>query len=110
MKSIVSFNIPTYDFTLDRAITFYFICRKSHHSLYLYKNDQTCRIDRMTELITFLLTSDDDRILIIIEGDEAKNIMKQLIEYMYAKRVPEKVGPKRIAYTTSNENYHENSF
>lgn len=85
MKSIVSFNIPTYDLTFDRAITFYFICRKSQHSLYLYKNDRTCKIERMTELISFLLTSEEERVLIVVEGHEAKSVMKQLIGYMYSK-------------------------
>jgi phosphotransferase system HPr-like phosphotransfer protein len=86
MKSIVSFNIPTHDFTFDRAITFYFICRNHNHSLYLYKNDQTCKIERVTELITFLLTSEDERVLTVVEGPDAKNIMKQLISYMYSNR------------------------
>jgi len=91
MKSIVSFNIPTQDFTLSRAITFYFICQKSRHSLYLYKNNETCRIDRMTELITFLLTADDERILIVIEGDQAEAILKQLITTVFSKRLPQQM-------------------
>lgn len=88
MKSIVSFNIPTHDFTFDRALTFYFICKQTNHSMYLYRNDQTCRIRRVTELISFLLTSEEKHVLIVIEGHKAKTVMKEIVNYMYAKGMP----------------------
>ena len=106
MKSIISFHLPTRDLTLERAIMFFYICRKSNHSLYLHKNDQTCQIERMTELISFLLTSDDHHILIIIEGNEAKTVMKQLIGYMYAYKTSEE-DAKKLSFNTIAKSHHK---
>ncbi|GGH74050.1 phosphotransferase system HPr-like phosphotransfer protein [Pullulanibacillus pueri] len=86
MKNIVSFNFPIRDFTLEKLIDFYFICSSSDQNVYLYKDGKTCRIRRMTELIAFTLTSEEDCVLIVVEGEQAKRTMKHLIQSLYVNR------------------------
>ncbi|MFC4617160.1 hypothetical protein ACFO4N_00295 [Camelliibacillus cellulosilyticus] len=84
MKSIVSFNVPIKDFNFVRAINFYFLCRKSGHNIYLYMSGKVSRIERMTQWVTFLLTSENERLLVVIEGHDAEITMKRLIKYLYS--------------------------
>ncbi|GGE32406.1 hypothetical protein GCM10011391_08840 [Pullulanibacillus camelliae] len=86
MKNIVSFNFPIRDFTLEKLIDFYFICSQSGQNVYLYKDGKTCRIERMTELIAFTLTSVEERLLVVVEGEQAKDTLKRIIQKMYVNR------------------------
>lgn len=86
MKSIVSYTIQVSDLSLDKLLNFYFICQKSNHQLYLSQNEKTRRITRMTELLMFVLTSKEERVLIIVEGEEAHVTMGRLLECIYGSR------------------------
>ncbi|WEG11780.1 hypothetical protein PU629_16780 [Pullulanibacillus sp. KACC 23026] len=91
MKSILSYQIRASDFDLPKLIDFYSICSKSGQRLFLYHNESVCQIHRMTELILFVLTADQDELLLIIEGEKAPIIMGRLIECIYGSR--EQVSP-----------------
>jgi hypothetical protein len=86
MKSIVSYTIQISDLSLDKLLDFYFICQKSKHQLYLSQNGKTRRITRMTELLMFVLTSKEERVLIVVEGQEAHLTMGRLLECLYGSR------------------------
>jgi hypothetical protein len=87
MKSIVSYIIQVSDLSLDKLLDFYFICQKSKQQLFLSQNGKTLRMTRMTELLMFVLTSKEERVLIVVEGQEAHLTMGRLLECIY--------GPKR---------------
>jgi len=80
MRNIVSFNFPICDFTFEKFIDFYFICRSSDHDMYLYKDGKICRIERMTELVAFVLTSAEERLWVVVEGEQTLGILKHIIK------------------------------
>jgi len=80
MKNIVSFNVPIRDFTLEKLIDFYFMCRSSDNNMHLYTDGKIYRIERVTELIAFTLTSAEERLAIIVEGEQALNTLKHIIK------------------------------
>ena len=86
MKSIVSYTIQVSDLSLDKVLAFYFICQKSKHQIYLSQNGKTRRMTRMTELLMFVLTSKEERVLIIVEGQEAHVTMGRLLECVYGSK------------------------
>ena len=86
MKNIVSFNFPIRNFSFDKLIDFYFICSQSNQKVFLYRDGKACLLKRMTEFIAYTLTSEEERMLIVIEGDNAKETMKHLLQSLYAKQ------------------------
>ncbi|TCP30574.1 hypothetical protein EV207_105103 [Scopulibacillus darangshiensis] len=81
METIVSIKVAPSQLLLVDLIDFYFICERSLQNIYLYHKGKACKMSRMTELLTFILTTKEKELLVIIEGIDAKQTKK----YLYSR-------------------------
>ncbi|WKB34989.1 hypothetical protein QS257_14620 [Terrilactibacillus sp. S3-3] len=68
MGSIVSFKLNPSKLKLVHFIDFYGYCEKRGQTIYVYGQNKAHKIERLSELLSFLLFSHDEECLIVIEG------------------------------------------
>ncbi|WP_085524145.1 hypothetical protein [Tuberibacillus sp. Marseille-P3662] len=91
MKNIVSFKLDPSQMALQNVLELYHTCCDANNDIYLYKDGKTKKITRVTELLAFILTSRHRRLLVIIEGQQAKHTMKHVVSRLFSGQNPEQV-------------------
>ncbi|WP_085520951.1 hypothetical protein [Tuberibacillus sp. Marseille-P3662] len=80
MKSIQSFQLLTSEFTISMILALYKRIRKSKSVIYLCKNGELCRQEDIPQVVSFVLSLQEQWLLIIVEGEDAEHVKKDFIE------------------------------
>jgi hypothetical protein len=83
MPNIVSFKFNPAELKLNKFIDFYGYCTQWNQNIYVYGKNESQKVHRLSELLSFILFSHDNECLIVIEGsgiDQTKDyITKHLV-------------------------------
>lgn len=71
MKQIVSWKVSSPSWTIGKIIEFYRLCQILKSDIYLCSNEITCDARDLSKLVSFILTSKNQDILLIVEGKDA---------------------------------------
>lgn len=71
MKHIISCQVSLPSFTLRKTLELYQLCQTIKSNVYLVTNGKTCEVNYLPKLVSFILTSNNQNILVITEGIEA---------------------------------------
>lgn len=90
MKNIVSFHIQPDQISLKDILYLYVAAKDSDNHIYLYKDGKACRINSVSEFISFIITS-HQKLLVIVEGESARTTMNYLVKKCFGTSFCEKV-------------------
>ncbi|MFD2618573.1 hypothetical protein [Terrilactibacillus laevilacticus] len=82
MKKILSIKIPIHFFTFKRSVSLFDVMKKSKSQLYMLNNGIYEKMTKRSKLISFLLNTKDEDVLIVIEGEDASNIQHHLQKWL----------------------------
>ncbi|MGC4377627.1 hypothetical protein WD019_11895 [Fictibacillus sp. Mic-4] len=79
MNNIISFKVLSSSIPLPKIIKFHEICQQYQDcTVYVYKNKETCIVESMTKLVSFILNLRGRDFLVIIEGEEVKSAYRAI--------------------------------
>ncbi|MFT8870926.1 MAG: hypothetical protein ABF868_01400 [Sporolactobacillus sp.] len=68
MGSMMSFKFSPVKLKLNKFVDFYSYCSQWEQNIYVYGEHEAHKINRLSELLSFILFSKDEECLIVIEG------------------------------------------
>lgn len=71
MKQIVSWKVSSPSWTMGKIVEFYRLCQILKSDRYLCSKEITCDARDLSKLVSFMLTSKNQDILLIVEGKDA---------------------------------------